>query len=203
MTDDAKFFRPRLEEQIKKTADLDLRHVASILGLQKQDRSLLIDFFNRQIRYKNMGFADTENLPLTDAVAWVLSVYLLNCPAQKIKTNHRLVSFREFPGAGPLFSRFTANTAKIIETTFSGQAGLLLGKCLKLGAAEVHTAGYDISVRFRALQRVPILLNFNDVEEGMPASASFLFHDNAQDYLDLECMTVLTTYLTGQLIQTD
>jgi hypothetical protein len=37
----------------------------------------------------------------------------------------------------------------------------------------------------------------------LPANAAFLYHDNADTYLDLESLMVTCTYLTGQLIQTD
>ncbi len=196
-----KFFRPRLEKQLGETADLDLRHTSKVLGLQGRESALVIDFFNRRIRFEKMIFKDEDDQHLTDAVQWVLYTYLMMCPKRRVQTNHRLISFREFDGAGVLFSQFASNTSKIIETTFSGRAERLKERCLALGAAEVQSIGYDISFRFRALSRIPILLNFNDAEENLPAMASFLFHDNVRAYLDLECMTVLTTYLTGELIR--
>ena len=198
--DDTRLFKQRLDKTIGDIALLDLSKSADILGLQKRDNALVFDFFDRQIRFESMAFSDTENRPLTDAVKWVLCIYLLNCPKKIIETSHRLVSFREFAGAGPLFSRFTANTAKVIETTFSGNTALLKQKSAAIGGTIVQTADYDICVRFRALQRIPILLYFNDAEDGMPASASFLFHDNIERYLDIDCISVLTTYLTGRLI---
>jgi hypothetical protein len=201
MMENEKFFRPRLEKQLVKIRDMDLQHTAEVLGLQGRGASFVIDFFNRRIRFEKMTYTDEDNKPLTDAVQWVLSTYMIMCPEQRVETSHRLVSFREFDGAGILFSRFASNTSKIIETTFSGKAARLKERCVALGAVEVQSTGYDVTVRFRALSRIPILLNFNDAEEGLPAMASFLFHDNAQCYLDLECMTVLSTYLTGELIR--
>ncbi len=66
---------------------------------------------------------------------------------------------------------------------------------------EVTNAIYDLSVDFRALPKVPIILNFNDTDELMPANAVFLYHDDAETYLDLESLTIICTYLTGLLIQ--
>ena len=37
----------------------------------------------------------------------------------------------------------------------------------------------------------------------MPANTVFLFHDDAESYLDLEYLTILCAYLTGLLIQGD
>ena len=65
----------------------------------------------------------------------------------------------------------------------------------------MENASYDLSVRFKALSRIPIIMNFNDKDDMMPASAVFLFHDNADKYLNLECLSIVCTYLTGQLIQ--
>jgi len=65
----------------------------------------------------------------------------------------------------------------------------------------MKNVSYDLSVRFKALSRIPIILNFNDKDDMMPANAGFLFQDNADKYLDLECLSIICTYLTGQLIQ--
>lgn len=107
----------------------------------------------------------------------------------------------EILNAGPLFSRFAENTGKIITTTFSGQMAKLKSRCQNLGGTILETGSYDLSVAFRALPRVPIILNFNDTDELMPANAGFLYHDDAETYLDLESLTIICTWLTGLLIQ--
>ncbi len=138
---------------------------------------------------------------MTDAIKTVLSTYILNCPDTITQSSNRLVSFREFNGASPLFSRFTANTSKIIETTFLGHRGRLTSRCKELGGTRIETDGYDVSVRFLALPRIPVIFHFNDAEGAMPATAVFLFHKNATTWLDLESLTLISTYLTGQFIQ--
>jgi len=74
-------------------------------------------------------------------------------------------------------------------------------RCLKLGETISANQSYDISVRFRALPKIPIILNFNDVDELMSANAGFLYRDTAATYLDFQCLTITCTYLTGLLIQ--
>jgi hypothetical protein len=111
------------------------------------------------------------------------------------------VTFREFSNAGPLFFRFSENTGKIISTTFSGHLEKLKSRCQSLGGIILGTASYDLSVQFQALNKVFIFLNFNDTDEFMPANAMFLFHDNAETFLDLESLTIICTYLTGLLIR--
>ena len=175
---------------------------AEILGARLAGESFVIDFFNRRIVVSKQGVMDAQGQDLTPAIRVLLLKYLLLCPDHLHKTTHKLVTFREFSNAGPLFSSFTANTAKIIETSFSGNIEKLKARCNRLGGTFVETASHDLSVRFRALHRIPIILNFNDREEMLPANASFLYHDNADTYLDLESLMVTCTYLTGLLIQT-
>ncbi len=176
---------------------------AEILGARINGQSFLLDFFNRKILVSNQQVNDTEGRDLTPAVRVLLLKYLLMCPDRIDETTNRLVTFREFSNAGPLFSSFTTNTAKIIENTFSNNLIRLKQQCARLGGTLVETASHDISVRFRALHRIPIILNFNDRDETLPANASFLYHDNADRYLDLESLMVTCTYLTGLLIQTE
>jgi len=182
---------------------------AGILGARIADQSIagqsiVIDFFNRKILVSKQGVMDAQGLELTPAVKVLLLKYLLMCPDRIVgtpETTNKLLTFRELSNANPLFSSFTTNTAKIIQTTFSGNLAKLKARCAQLGGTLVETASHDLSVRFRALPRIPVILNFNDREEMLPANASFLYHDNANTYLNLESLMVTCTYLTGLLIQ--
>lgn len=179
---------------------IDFPEVSKVLGIQKTNESLLFDFFNYKIIFTQDGIQNTEGYILTDMVQKVLYQYLSNCPDQINDSSNKLVTLREFSGSGPLYSSFTANTGKIIETTFSGHLNKLRNQCLKIGGIIVENSSYDLSVRFQALSRIPIILNFNDMDDMMPANAVFLFHDNADRYLDLKSLGILCTYLTGLLI---
>ncbi|MCK5098362.1 MAG: DUF3786 domain-containing protein [Desulfobacteraceae bacterium] len=191
--------------------NIDLIKTVKILGIQHANgknaggqnaESLIFDFFNQKIRFSQDDFHDIKDKPLTNAVKNVFYQYLLKCPDSICESSNKLVTLREFPDSGPLFSRFTANTNKIIETTFSGQLDNLKNQCFKLNGIIMSNASYDLSVRFKALSKVPIILNYNDKDDMMPASAVFLFHDNdANNFLDLKSLGTLLTYLTGQLIQ--
>ena len=180
---------------------IDLSRKLSILGIQKRGSLFAFDFFNRQFLFDGVDFFDTAGADLTTAVKVVLCTYILMSPEKESKSDAKLVTFREFSDAGPLFSRFTENTAKIIQTSFSNRVETLSHRCLKLGGTILANQSYDISVRFRALPKIPIILNFNDADELMPANAVFLYHDTAVTYLDLQCLTITCTYLTGHLIQ--
>ncbi len=197
----SKSFEQKYDEYFSRVNKIDFLKNAEILGILKTNETLILNFFNRKITFSSDGIHDLDGHPLTDAVKSVLCQYLLMCPDAICESSNRLVTLREFSDSGPLFSSFTANTGKIIETTFSGNMENLKNRCLALGGTIMGNVSYDLSVRFKALSRIPVILNFNDKDDMMTASAVFLFHDNADNYLDLECLAIICTYLTGQLIR--
>ncbi len=197
----SKIFDQKLNHDFATVQKIDFLKNAEILGIRQKNGTLIFGFFNRQISFSQDEIYDIEGEPLTDAVKDVLCQYLLMCPDPICESSNKLVTLREFSDAGPLFSTFTANTGKIIGTTFSGNLEDLISRCLALGGIIMENASYDLSVRFKALSRIPIIMNFNDKDDMMPASAGFLFHDNADKYLDLKSLSTICTYLTGQLIQ--
>jgi len=98
---------------------------------------------------------------------------------------------------------FTTNTNKIVETSFSGRLNLLEKACRKLGARPLEDgAAYDLSLMFKALPRIPVLLRFHDGDEEFPAQCSILFRQSAEQYLDMESLAIAGTFLAGNLIQT-
>ncbi len=197
---DSKTFEQKYNDCFSSASKIDLFKTAEILGIRKNKESLELDFFNRHIIFSRDGIHDVEAQPLTYAVKTVLCQYLLMSPDTICESSNSLVTLREFSDSGPLFSSFTANTAKIIETTFSGNLENLKNRCLDLGGTIKENVSYDLSVGFRALSRIPMVLNFNDKDDMMTASAVFLFYENADKYLDLKSLGVICTYLTGQLI---
>jgi len=198
---DSKIFDKKYADLLPQIKTIDLSKKAEILGIYKQDQLFIFNFFNQQITFNGHNFINIKGHEVSFAVKVVLCNYVLMCPENVFHPSDRLVTFREFSNAGPLFSRFTENTGKIITTTFSEKMDKLKSRCQNLGGTIVETASYDLSVNFRALPKISIILNFNDTDELMPASAGFLFHDNAKTYLDLESLTIICTYLTGLLIQ--
>lgn len=174
---------------------------ARILGAKRSGRGFTLAFFGRQFNISASGIAPLDNQPVTPAISDLLIRYLAGCPEQRPPDSSRLVTFRELSGGSPLFARVTANTAKTIETAYSGRCHDLAMRCRKLGGKCLDRPGYDLSVRFSALPRIPVFLSFNDQEEMMPAAALFLYQDTADRFLDLEGLMTICTYLTGMLIQ--
>ncbi len=197
----SKIFDETFHNYLTKVKKIDLSKKKKILGIQKREQSFVFDFFNRKIVFNGIDFTDPQGENVSFAVKVVLCKYILMCPEKVYESSDRLVTFREFSNAGPLFSMFTGNTNKIIETTFSGRLEALKAGCLKLGGKIMDRPSYDLSVIFQALYRIPIILNFNDRDEMLPAKSVLLYHDNAEKYLDLECLSITATYLTGCIIK--
>ncbi len=179
----------------------DISEKVDILGADLKDNALTFAFFNHQIAFSKDGFTPVDGATLTVAVKLALCRYLSMCPDKMVKSSNRLITFRELSDSGPLFSSFTANTNKIIESAFAGKLELLRSRCLQLGGTDTEMPSFDLSMQFMALPRIPITFNFNDRDDLMPATANFLYQDNADRYLDIECLMITCTYLTGQLIQ--
>jgi len=67
-------------------------------------------------------------------------------------------------------------------------------------SGRLSNASYDLNIQFKALPKIPVILQFNDTDEIFPAQAVFLFYDDAVQYLDLRSLAGIITYLTGLLI---
>ena len=179
----------------------ELTQAPDVPGIHKASEGFGFKFFNRLIYYDKSGFTDISGEPLTSSIMQIFHLYMMNRPAKTAEGSKKLVTFREFPGAGPLFSRFTENTNKIIEQTFSGRLEDLEKKCLHFGGTPENTPSYDVSFRFLSLPDIPVMFHFNDADEILPAKAAFLFYENATHYLDPKSLGIITTYLTGLLVR--
>ena len=161
----------------------------------------MFNFFGRSILFDRYDFFDSSGKTLSEAIKTVFCQYLLNSPSHPAKRSNLLVTFREFPGSGPLFSRFTENTNKTIHQTFSNRLELLEKACKRSYGVVEKNFSYDLSVKFTALPAIPIVLRFNDADELFPANSAFLFYGDASNYLDLKSLATIATYSTGLLIQ--
>ena len=147
------------------------------------------------------GVRAVDGRPVNFAIRVVLCCYVLQCPT-RVPPPGDWMTYREFRNAGPLVSYFTANTQKIIETSFAGRTADLLKACRRLDAQPFEDgAAYDLSVTFDFLPRIPVLLRFNDRDEEFPAQCAVMFPQSAESFLDMECMAIGGTLLAGTLTQ--
>ena len=200
MADDLSQEEQKISEYLSAIRKQDNDNCIDSLGLQKTEKGYKFNFFHRPMLFDHQGFVDLSGGELSISIKTVLCKYMLGCPQSVIEKSIRLVTFREFARDSPLFYRFAENTNKTIEQTFSCRLDTLKQKCKQIYGMPVGSTAYDLSVRFKALPRIPITLQFNDTDEMLPAKATVLFHEDAVNYLDLKSLGSITTYLTGLLI---
>jgi len=190
-----------VNEYLPHVRKMSIDSTMNILGIQKGSQGYNFNFFNRKILFDGDDFIDLSGEDLQPAIKNIFCQYLINSPQNQIQGSGRLVTFREFSGAGPLFSRVVANTNKTIEQTFSSKPGTLDKKCRQILGIPLNNDSFDLCFQFKALPKIPIILQFNAADEILPANSTFLFQDDAQNYVDLKSLATIGTYLIGALIQ--
>ena len=195
----AKIFDKTREDYLSQISDIDLKARADLLGAAYDEGALLIQLYNRPYRVSKKGVFNLSGDEANFAASVVLCCYILQCPDSTPELGE-WVTYREFRDSGPLTSYFTTNTNKIIETTFSGRLNNLKSACENMGGQLVDTPSFDLTATFNFLPRIPVYFRFNDRDEEFPAQSSILFRQSAEKYIDMECLAIGGTYLTGLLI---
>ncbi len=198
----ANVFAETYRNYLDQLSGIDLKERVKRLGGQISSNGVDLTLFGRKyyIDKTTIESYNGESSP-SFAVKVVLCKYLLMCPPESMVANDELVSFRDFKDSGPLHTYFTNNTNKIIEQSFAGDIEKLRRRCDHIGGKELEFSGYDLSFTFVALPKIPIILNFNDRDDMFSAKATVLFRSDAEKYLDMECLAITATYLTGLLIR--
>lgn len=180
---------------------IDYLAKAEMLGAGRNGNSLVISLYDQDYFVSADGIVEVSGTETPAAVRVILSKYVLRCERFELHGTDPYRTFRDFRDASPLISYFTTNTNKTLETTFSGRRDALLEVSRNIGGIEQESEGYDCSVLFHALPRVPVVLNFNDRDELFPASCSVLYRASAEQFLDMECLAMTGTLLAGKLIR--
>jgi uncharacterized protein DUF3786 len=195
----AEVFEVTYHKYLEQIAGIDLLSRADILGGAIQDDTLVIPFYGAPHRVSKDGVLNASGQRATFAVSVLLCCYVLQCPEMEPDPGE-WVTYREFKDAGPLTSYFTSNTNKIIETTFAGQIDLLKSACREMGGSAMQVLAFDVAFMFQMLPRLPVFFRFNDKDDMFPAQTSILFRQSAEKHIDMECLAIGGTYLTGLLI---
>lgn len=195
-------FDQTYQHYLAEIQSIDYLARANLLGAEVDNDALVIPLYNRFYSVSVRSIEGVEGAVAHDAVRVILAKYVLMCPDHPPEPTQRWMTYREFRDAGPLVSYFTSTTNKNIETHFSGSVIRLEDRCRELGAHIEDNPSYDLSVRFLALPRVPVVLNFNDADDMFPATCSILYRESAQHYLDMECLAMTGTMLSGKLLKT-
>jgi hypothetical protein len=195
----AAVFDTTLEDYLRHIADIDLVSRAETLGATAREGALILPLYGIPYRVSKEGVFDAGGQKAKFAVSVVLCRYILQCPAV-LPVPGEWVTYREFRDAAPLTGYFTANTNKIIETTFAGKLAALEDACRRIGRRFVEEPSFDLAVAFDLLPRIPVYFRFNDRDDEFPAQSSILFRRSAEHYLDMECLAIGGTLLTELLI---
>jgi len=196
----SKVFDETYRRYIEEIRQLDFLAKADSLGVSSENGALLLPLYDKMYRLSADGIVGEDGRELTPAVQVMICKYVLTCPPELPEINDKLVTYREFKDSGPLVSSFTTNTNKTLESTFSGNVPGLKDRALLIGGQEQESETYDISIEFHAFPRIPVILNFNDKDDLFPAVCSVLYRSSAALFLDMECLAMTGTLLTGKLI---
>jgi hypothetical protein len=196
----AEVFEITYRRYLEQIAGIDLASRVGTLGARMINQVLEVPFYGEPHQVSKAGVLNAAGQKATFAVSVLLCCYVLQCPETEPEPGE-WVTYREFKDAGPLAGYFTTNTNKIIETTFAGRPHVLKSACLRMGGVFMETPGFDVAVMFEMLPRIPVYFRFNDRDDLFPAQSSILFRQSAEKHLDMECLAIGGTYLTGLLIR--
>ncbi len=199
----SKVFSKTCQNYYEEVCRVDFLARAEILGAQVEKGALVIPLYDQDFLFSSDGIRALSGEEILPAVQVMICKYILTCSFDTLPVlNNDLVTYREFKDSGPLTSYFTTNTNKTLESAFAGDVDGLRNRARQLGGTIVDSAIYDLSVKFWAFPRIPVLLNFNDKDEYFPAVCSVLYHASASFFLDMECLAMTGTLLTGKLLST-
>jgi len=188
--------KPHVYEQtytdyLSRIAELDFPFLADKLGIQLDGQHVIIPFFGKPYRISAKGITDPSNRQPHLSVSVILCKYLLMCPMiEPLEGNW--MSYKDFKDAAPLTRAFYNTVTHPIAKTFSGRPAELEKAGRKIGGyAPADAFSYDLSMRFDALPKIPVLLLFNDKDDEFPAQSSVLFEKRAEEFLDMECLAMV------------
>lgn len=196
----SKVFDETYQNYLAVIRQTDFLAKATSLGAEIDDSALLIPLYDTLYRFTKEGIIGPFGVNISPAVQVMVCKYILTTPEQLPDLDNKLVTYREFKDSGPLVANFTANTNKTLEHTFSGNVSGLKDRALQLGGQVMASDTYDISILFHAFPRIPVIVNFNDQDDIFPAACSVLYRASAALFLDMECLAMTGTLLSGKLI---
>ncbi len=192
-------FETHLTEYLKQVGRLDVSRFAEMLGVVTRNDKVTVPFLGRNYEIGPDGITGPDGSRADYAVSVVLCKYLLLCP-DRPPDAAGWQTFKDFKSAAPLISYFSDNVEGTISSHFSGRLQALKRAVDALdGGPPDLTLSYDLSVCFRALPKLPLLLLFNDADEEFDADCSVLFEKRAEDYLDMECLAMVGSIFAERL----
>lgn len=195
----AAVFEETYADYLAQLEQLDITARQAVLGFEMDQGWAQILFFNQLMRVGPGGIEDANGQTADLGVCVVLCKYLLMAP-DTVPDAGSMMTFKDFPDAAPLVHFFSNSVEGQIARLFSGRMAALKDACQTVGG-QPYTAelAYQVKYRFSGLSRVPVILLFNDQEEGFAAQCTLLFQQNVQQYLDMESLAILGGQLVHRL----
>ena len=188
----AAVFKEIYDKYIADVSALDLKSIGHRLGIEIDGDTAVVPFYGKTYRVSRKGVMDSRGRQPSHAVSVILCKYLLMCPPPAPQTAVDWIKYQGFKDAAPFAMGFRNTAEQPISKAFSGRLEDLQRACAALGgqpgSAQISC---DLSVQFKALPKVDLLMLFNDVDEEFPADCSLLFERQAEAYLDMECLAML------------
>ncbi len=190
-------FEQNYEYYLERIRNVSLDTVAESLGGRKKGNALIIPFFGTDFEVSHEGILDPSGKRAGYDISIIISKYILMCP--KGPTGKKeWVSFRDLKDSGPLLNYFAKDVENPAAALLSGKDPDAVRKASG-GRAPDLDVSYDLSLRFDALPRVPLILLFNDADEEFPATCGVLFESRVEQYIDAECIAMVGARLVRML----
>jgi hypothetical protein len=196
-------FEKTYEDYLAQISTIDLRSRAKTLAARIVGKEMLIPFFGMEYKVSAQGILDSSGKQPTHSIVVILCKYVLLCP-EVLPAGEAWVSYKDFKDAAPFVGGFVNHVEKAIAKSFAGRLEMLRSASERLGGRRPDEEyPYQVSMRFEALPRVPLLMLFNDEDDEFPARCLVLFERRAERYLDMECLAIagwlLADYLNKEL----
>lgn len=189
------------KDYLRQVANIDIGSIEDKLGVEVKGNDVMVPFFGKPHRVSSKEIVGPNGRRPSHSVNVVLCKYLLLCPETEPEGNE-WISYKDFKDAAPFIEGFRNNAERPIARNFSGKIEKLKKASDELrGYPPEMEFSYQLSVRFDALPKVPILALFNDEDEEFSSQCSLLFQRRAQGYLDMECLAIIGWVLSDYLIQ--
>jgi len=199
MPSEKNVFEKSYEYYLSLVRELPLASIASRIGVEFAEGRLHIPLFDRTFHVSSSGIAGPDGRRPSYDVSVILSRYLLLCPEESVQGKN-WVSFRDFRDSRPLHNYFAHDVEGAVAAYFSGRIDVLRQVSAAMGGYQPELeVAYDLAVQFDALPMLPIVLLFNDAEEGFSAGCTVLFPARTEAYLDAECIAMVGAHLFGRL----
>lgn len=141
----------------------------------------------------NIEFPDHHNVTTVQHI--LLLHYLLNASGRPL--NNEPVSYKDLPGGQKYFPVFQKRVEAPVLNAYGEYPEGFENACLGLGGQTVKLG--DISFRFQAFPKVPIIYIYWKGDEEFSASVQVLFDSSVSSYLPLEDIVFLSEMLSWKI----